>query len=159
MEITTGYYQSPLGTLEIKVNTTAVISINFIPDITEKPFENKPSGMLEKTISQLEEYFNNNRHTFDLELKPEGTEFQLKVWDELTKIPYGETISYLKLAEKVGSHLHTRAVGLANGKNPIAIIVPCHRVIGASGKLTGYAGGLWRKQWLLEHESMQGKLF
>lgn len=159
METITGYFLSPLGTLTISVNSEFILSIGYIQDITELSIENPESEVLQKALVQLHEYFNDDRRVFDLPLQPKGTEFQTKVWDELVKIPYGETISYLKLAERVGSHNFTRAVGLANAKNPIAIIIPCHRVIGVSGDLTGYAGGLWRKQWLLEHEGMQRKLF
>jgi methylated-DNA-[protein]-cysteine S-methyltransferase len=159
MENITGYYLSPLGTMAIKVNQSTLLSVKFHQDVSEFQIANPESNILQRVIEQLDEYFNSDRRKFDLPLQPEGTDFQLKVWDELVKIPYGETLSYLKLAERVGSYNYTRAVGLANGKNPIAIIIPCHRVIGASGELTGYAGGIWRKQWLLEHESMQKKLF
>jgi methylated-DNA-[protein]-cysteine S-methyltransferase len=159
MEKITGYFLSPLGTLTINVNADFILSIGYDKNIAEHTFENPESLVLQKAMVQLNEYFNDDRRVFDLPLQPEGTEFQMKVWDELVKIPYGETITYLKLAERVGSHNFTRAVGLANGKNPIAIVIPCHRVIGVSGDLTGYAGGLWRKQWLLEHEGMQKKLF
>jgi methylated-DNA-[protein]-cysteine S-methyltransferase len=102
--------------------------------------------------TQLAEYFAGERQAFDLPLKLLGTSFQLRVWQELARIPFGETITYAQLAERVGNSKASRAVGAANGRNPISIIVPCHRVIGASGTLTGYAGGVEKKQWLLEHE-------
>ena len=101
---------------------------------------------------QLGEYFKGKRMTFDLPLAPEGTEFQQSVWKQLRKISYGRTKSYGEIANKVGNPRASRAVGAANGRNPISIIVPCHRVIGADGKLTGFGGGIERKRWLLEHE-------
>jgi methylated-DNA-[protein]-cysteine S-methyltransferase len=106
-------------------------------------------------MMQLQEYFAGTRKTFDFKLNPSGTEFQQKVWQELLNIPYGKTTSYLGLSKKLGDVKAIRAVASANGKNPLWIVVPCHRVIGSDGSLTGYAGGLWRKQWLLEHESGQ----
>jgi methylated-DNA-[protein]-cysteine S-methyltransferase len=104
-------------------------------------------------VSQLKEYFEGNRTDFDLKLNPEGTEFQKKVWKGLLEIPYGKTRSYMELSKKLGDVKAIRAVASANGKNPLWIVVPCHRVIGTDGSLTGYAGGLWRKKWLLEHEN------
>lgn len=106
-----------------------------------------------RVATQFAEYFTGERTEFDLPLAPAGTPFQRGVWDALCEIPYGETISYGELARRVGSPGAFRAVGLANGRNPLAIIVPCHRVIGADGRLTGYGGGLDRKRWLLEHEA------
>ncbi|GAA0724978.1 methylated-DNA--[protein]-cysteine S-methyltransferase [Dokdonella soli] len=103
-------------------------------------------------IEQLEAYFDGRLHTFDLALAARGTEFRRCVWNELARIPYGETISYGELARRIGDPSASRAVGAANGANPLPIIVPCHRVIGANGKLTGFGGGLPTKQWLLEHE-------
>ena len=102
---------------------------------------------------QIEEFFAGKRQAFDFRLAPKGTKFQKRVWGELIKIPFGETISYGELARWVGNPKASRAVGLANGRNPVAIVVPCHRVIGAEGSLTGYGGGLDRKVWLLEHEA------
>ena len=102
---------------------------------------------------QFEEYFNGDRTVFDLKLNPSGTDFQKKVWDALLQIPFGKTISYLELSKQLGDVKAIRAVASANGKNPLWIVVPCHRVIGTNGDLTGYAGGLHRKKWLLEHES------
>lgn len=109
-------------------------------------------AILTQTELQLNEYFNGKRKSFDIELDPEGTDFQKKVWNELQKIPYGETISYQELATRCGSKNYSRAVGSANGKNPLPIIIPCHRVINKSGKLGGYAGGLELKRKLLELE-------
>ena len=108
---------------------------------------------LAPVVRQLEEYFAGERRTFDLALAPGGTPFQAQVWAELCRIPYGETLSYLQLAQRIGNPRAVRAVGLANGSNPIAIVIPCHRVIGADGSLTGYGGGLPTKRWLLGLES------
>jgi len=108
---------------------------------------------LREVIRQLHAYFLGKLESFDVELAPEGTPFQQRVWKELLKIPYGETISYGELSRRIGNPNASRAVGLANGSNPIGIVVPCHRVIGANGTLTGYGGGLPRKKWLLEHEA------
>jgi methylated-DNA-[protein]-cysteine S-methyltransferase len=105
-------------------------------------------------VGQLEAYFAGERTTFDMPLQLSGTDFQRQVWSELQRIPYGETISYGELARRLGNPAAVRAVGLANGRNPIAIVVPCHRVIGADGSLTGYGGGLERKSWLLDHEAL-----
>jgi methylated-DNA-[protein]-cysteine S-methyltransferase len=107
----------------------------------------------QEAVSQLNEYFDGLRKTFTFTLNPKGTDFQQKVWQALLEIPYGKTMSYLELSKKLGDVKAIRAVAAANGKNPIWIVVPCHRVIGSDGSLTGYAGGLWRKQWLLEHEN------
>jgi methylated-DNA-[protein]-cysteine S-methyltransferase len=107
----------------------------------------------QRVKKQFEEYFNGTRKTFDIPLSPEGTEFQKKVWTELLNIPYGETTTYQQMANKLGDPKVIRAAASANGKNPISIVIPCHRVIGSDGSLTGYAGGLHRKKWLLEHES------
>jgi len=107
---------------------------------------------LQQCQQQLEAYFEGELHTFDLPLSPQGTVFQKRVWEELKLIPIGKTSTYLRVAQQLGDRKAIRAVGTANGRNPISIIVPCHRVIGSDGSLTGYAGGLWRKRWLLEHE-------
>ena len=119
--------------------------------------KNVPIGIipevLEDAIHQFREYFEGKRRKFDLTLNPEGTSFQKKVWELLQEIPYGKTISYLELSKRLGNPKAIRAAAAANGKNPLWIIVPCHRVIGSNGDLTGYAGGLHRKKWLLEHES------
>jgi len=109
--------------------------------------------ILEDGVRQLEEYFNGERTDFSLNLNPQGTDFQKRVWNALLAIPYGKTSSYLQLSKDLGDVKAIRAVANANGKNPLWIIVPCHRVIGSDGSLTGYAGGLHRKQWLIEHES------
>lgn len=121
--------------------------------------ESAPRGPLADAVKQLREYFDGKRTEFDLPLAPQGTEFQRSVWRQLQQIPYGETISYLELARRVGNPKASRAVGSANGKNPISIIIPCHRVIGANGKLTGFGGGLPTKETLLALEQRQGALF
>ena len=119
--------------------------------------------IIENAIIQLDEYFEGKRFVFDFQLDPQGTEFQRKVWKILNDIPYGQTVSYMDIALTIGDKKSVRAVGTSNGKNPVAIVIPCHRVIGTSGKLVGYAGGLWRKKWLLNHEQNflpdPGKLF
>ncbi|HZL09446.1 MAG TPA: methylated-DNA--[protein]-cysteine S-methyltransferase [Prolixibacteraceae bacterium] len=142
-------YKSPLGFLILKSDGQSIVGISFSED--DIPEQN-PCEVLEKCKKQLENYFSGKTIAFDLPLNPEGTEFQQKVWDELLKIPYGETITYLELAVRLGDPKAIRAVGTANGRNPIAIVIPCHRVIGAGNKLTGYAGGIWRKKILLAHE-------
>ena len=109
-------------------------------------------------VRQLREYFAGTRQQFDLPLNSSGTAFQQKVWQQLIQIPFGETITYLHMAKRLGNVKSIRAAASANGKNPLAIIIPCHRVVGADGKLTGYAGGLHRKQWLLEHEGKASQL-
>ena len=118
-------------------------------------------AVLQEAVLQLNDYFEGKRTDFDFTLNPKGTEFQQKVWKGLLEIPFGKTCSYMDLSKKLGDVKAIRAVASANGKNPLWIVVPCHRVIGTDGSLTGYAGGLWRKKWLLEHENptMQQSLF
>jgi methylated-DNA-[protein]-cysteine S-methyltransferase len=147
----TGYYHSPIGWLRIEANESAIQAVSFMNnDPTEVSDE---SPVIKNCIQQLKEYFNGDRREFDFVMQQEGTVFQQKVWNELSRIPFGKTISYLQLAEKLGDVKSIRAAGSANGKNQLAIVVPCHRVIGANGKLVGYAGELWRKDWLLKHEA------
>ena len=140
---------SPLGTILITANTDAITSIWFVDD---SKGESNTSPILDAAAVQLQEYFAGERKTFDLPLAPEGTKFQKQVWNALLTIPYGKTVSYLDVSRMIGNKKAIRAVGLANGKNPISIVVPCHRVIGSDGSLTGYGGGLWRKECLLRHE-------
>lgn len=146
----TAYYQSPVGLIEIKVVDDFIACILFVEEqksnVTSHP-------LLEKAVEQLQQYFKGERTAFDLPLRQNGTDFQQRVWNELLNIRFGKTMSYLQLSKKVGDVKAIRAVGTTNGKNMIAIVVPCHRVIGSDGSLTGYAGGLWRKKWLLDHES------
>jgi methylated-DNA-[protein]-cysteine S-methyltransferase len=114
-----------------------------------------PAPELTEAVTQLEQYFSGKRKEFNLKLNPQGTDFQKRVWQALQDIPYGRTASYMELSRQLGDPLAIRAVAAANGKNPLWIIIPCHRVIGSDGSLTGYAGGLWRKKWLLEHEQQE----
>jgi methylated-DNA-[protein]-cysteine S-methyltransferase len=141
--------KSPLGFLILKSDGQNITEISFSENDIQ---EQNPCAVLEKCLGQLTDYFSGKSVGFDLPLNPEGTEFQKKVWAELLKIPYGETITYMELAVRLGDTKAIRAVGTANGRNPIAIVIPCHRVIGAGNKLTGYAGGIWRKKLLLELE-------
>lgn len=138
---------SPIGQITILADADFVLEVTF----SERDVENHPENDLTKSVaSQLKAYFDGNLQIFDFPVKQKGTEFQLKVWQKLIEIPYGTTISYANFSAH--QPLAIRAIAAANGKNNIAIIVPCHRVIGSNGKLVGYAGGLWRKQWLLQHE-------
>lgn len=153
------YYRTPIGTAKIEGNKNGIQSITVIDEKIETPL-NIPSS-LQNCVQQLDEYFNGNRTEFNLKLNPQGTNFQKRVWKELLNVPYGKTRSYLEQSKKLGDVKAIRAVASANGKNPIWIVIPCHRIIGSNGSLTGYAGGLWRKKWLLEHEnpSPQQSLF
>lgn len=141
---------SPIGTLEIVGSADGISKISFSKSI--KHTQEIPEN-LQSCVKQIEAYFAGELNDFDLLLSPNGTEFQKSVWNELLKVPYGETASYLSIAKALGDENLTRAVGNANGKNPIAIVVPCHRVIGTNGKLTGYAGGMERKKFLLDLEN------
>ncbi|MDO6489952.1 methylated-DNA--[protein]-cysteine S-methyltransferase [Cellulophaga sp. 3_MG-2023] len=144
------YIKTPLGIAKLEGDEGGLSVISVLDDgeITEVIPE-----VLEDAVYQLQEYFRGERTKFSLTLNPTGTEFQKKVWDALLQIPYGKTYSYLELSKVLGDPKAIRAVAAANGKNPLWIMVPCHRVIGSDGSLTGYAGGLHRKKWLLEHES------
>lgn len=144
------YLFSPIGWLQIQTSETALVSISFKDSSGED--SNYQPTIMQKTETQLKEYFEGKRKQFDLKLNSDGTHFQKEVWKYLESIEFGKTASYLKIAKLTGSDKNTRAVGMANGKNPIPIVIPCHLIIGANGKLTGYAGGLERKRWLLQHE-------
>lgn len=143
--------KSPLGYTKIVGDEDGIISVIVLN--SEEKETDIISDELEDCVIQLHEYFEGDRKQFDLKINPEGTEFQKQVWKQLEQIPYGKTISYLELSKQLGDVKAIRAVANANGKNPLWIIIPCHRVIGSDGSLIGYAGGLHRKQWLLEHES------
>jgi methylated-DNA-[protein]-cysteine S-methyltransferase len=154
------YYSSPVGTIEIKSITNVISSISFINSLKgiainedDIKFEIPGSEIIKDCINQLNEYFSGERKIFTIPVNQSGTAFQQKIWKELTNIPYGKTISYLELSKRYGDVKAIRAAGTANGNNSIAIVVPCHRVIGSNGTLVGYSGDLWRKQWLLEHEA------
>src|SRR5271170_127041 len=144
------YFRSPIGIIEIECSETTIGVVSFV-DKEGETSKNAPEVLLQ-CLKELEEYFSGKRKDFSVPLSQEGTEFQKKVWNELLGIPFGKTTSYLSIANKLDNAKSMRAVGGANGKNKIAIIVPCHRVIGHNFELVGYAGGKWRKQWLLEHE-------
>jgi methylated-DNA-[protein]-cysteine S-methyltransferase len=152
-ELFTTYYHSPVGLLKIAGTDGYIAEVTF-HDVTQKaPANNKDMPlMVIQCIEQLIQYFHGERRIFELVINQEGTVFQKQVWNELMSIPYGRTISYLELAIKTGDPKATRAVANANGRNNVAIIVPCHRVIGSDKTLVGYGGGLWRKKWLLELE-------
>lgn len=147
------YYHSPVGLLKIAGTEEFISEVTFHDTSQKAPGHKKHMPpMLINCVEQLIQYFNGQRRVFELPLNQPGTAFQQEVWNLLVTIPFGKTISYLELARKTGDSKATRAVANANGKNNIAIIVPCHRVIGSNKDLVGYAGGLWRKKWLLEHE-------
>lgn len=158
------YYESPIGRLKISGSEAGITNLDFETGANKEvkainnqadnlyKLQNAPECLREAMI-QLDEYFNGMRKEFSLKLQIEGTEFQKKVWQELLNIPYGATKSYKDIACAISNPKAVRAVGGANNKNKIAIIIPCHRVIGINGSLTGYAGELWRKEWLLNHES------
>ncbi|APX98996.1 methylated-DNA--[protein]-cysteine S-methyltransferase [Lacinutrix venerupis] len=159
MEQETCYINSPLGITKIVGDQDGIASVSVL-NKNEKVSDIIPE-VLEDCVLQLKEYFQGEREIFSLKLNPKGTIFQERVWAALQTIPYGKTTSYLQLSRQLGDEKAIRAVANANGKNPLWIIVPCHRVIGSDSSLTGYAGGLHRKQWLLEHESpyKQQRLF
>lgn len=143
---------TPLGITRILGNKEGISEIK-VTNETDETTNNEIPEELKEVVHQLEEYFSGNLKEFKLKLAPEGTEFQKKVWRALQEIPYGTTTTYLELSRKLGDVKAIRAVAAANGKNPLWIVVPCHRVIGSDGSLTGYAGGLHRKKWLLDHEN------
>ena len=154
-----GYYSSPVGELLIESENDKITIVHFL---TSEKIEQNLTPVVEQCINELDEYFYHGRKFFTVDIDLRGSAFQLNVWNELLTIPYGKTMSYMDLALRLGDINSIRAVGLANGQNPIAIIVPCHRVIGKNGDLIGYGGGLDKKIWLLEHEGAfaeQLKLF
>jgi methylated-DNA-[protein]-cysteine S-methyltransferase len=151
----TTYFKTPIGTAKIVGDQNGIQSITVLDDdaISEDLLKAKTPECLQDCVVQLEEYFNGKRASFNLTVNPKGTKFQIKVWKSLLKIKFGKTKSYLEQSKALGDIKAIRAVASANGKNPIWIIIPCHRVIGSDGSLTGYAGGIWRKKWLLAHEN------
>ena len=154
------HYASPLGTLEIAADDHALLSILFL-ETQKRPGSGQAltpeiSDVITLTMQHLDAYFAGTLQQFDLPMALQGTPFQQRVWAELTNIPYGQTISYLELARRLGDEKCIRAAGMANGRNPVSIFVPCHRVIGSNGQLVGYGGDLWRKAWLLRHELEHG---
>jgi len=148
----TVYINSPLGITKI-IGDQDGIAVISVADAGSEDISAAIPEVLREAVSQLQEYFDGKRTDFNLKLNPKGTEFQQKVWKSLLEIPYGKTVSYMDQTKKLGDVKAIRAVASANGKNPLWIVVPCHRVIGTNGSLTGYAGGLSRKKWLLEHEN------
>ncbi len=146
------YIQSPVGITLIEGDENGIQKILVYDDSDITPSKTIPKA-LQAAAKQLKEYFEGKRNDFNFPLNPQGTEFQKKVWQALLEVPFGKTASYMELTLKLGDPKAIRAVASANGKNPLWIVVPCHRIIGTDGSLTGYAGGLWRKKWLLEHEN------
>jgi len=144
-----GYYHSPVGDLEIESENNKITLVRFC---REGRLEEISSAAVDQCIRELDEYFHKGRKYFSVELDLQGNEFQVKAWNELLAIPYGKTNSYQQQAIRIGDPNFVRAVGSANNQNPIAIIVPCHRVIGKNGDLVGFGGGLENKEWLLQHE-------
>ena len=147
----TAFIHTPLGIAKLEGDESGLASITVLND--DIPASTIIPELLEDTVYQLQEYFEGTRASFSLTLNPNGTDFQKRVWGALQDIPYGKTVSYLELSKTLGDVKAIRAVAAANGKNPLWIVIPCHRVIGSDGSLTGYAGGLHRKKWLLDHES------
>jgi methylated-DNA-[protein]-cysteine S-methyltransferase len=154
-EQVTTYYQSPVGLIRIAGNDQFISEILFVDNIEKPPVDRKRQlpPLVIQCVEELIQYFHGQRKSFDLPINQAGSTFQQKVWNELAAIPFGKTISYLELSRRLGDSKAIRAAAAANGRNNVAIIIPCHRVIGSNNKLVGYAGGLWRKKWLLEHEA------
>ncbi|MEJ2024834.1 MAG: methylated-DNA--[protein]-cysteine S-methyltransferase [Deltaproteobacteria bacterium] len=149
-ELYYGYCRTPIGVIEVEGTDIAVRSVNFVETRREGFCSN---GVVDQAVEEIEEYFTGKRQQFEVPLDLQGTPFQRAVWRELLKIPYGGTVSYGEIARAIGNPKAVRAVGGANHRNPVAIVVPCHRVIGSDGSMTGYGSGIWRKEWLLKHES------
>lgn len=151
----TTYHKTPIGIAEIIGDTNGIQSVSVLDDeaISDENLNTETPECLKDCVLQLEEYFNGKRASFNLTVNPKGTPFQKKVWAALLNIPYGKTRTYLQQSKALGDVKAIRAVASANGRNPLWIIIPCHRVIGSDGSLTGYAGGIWRKKWLLAHEN------
>lgn len=157
LEVCTTYYQSPLGLLRIGGTDTYISEISFIDNIDGTKDHGFMNGsmppLMIQCIEELIQYFQGQRRVFDFPVWQEGTAFQQRVWNELCGIPFGKTLSYLDMSRRLGDPKAIRAAAAANGRNQVAIVVPCHRVIGSKRDLVGYAGGLWRKKWLLDHET------
>ncbi|SFC91655.1 methylated-DNA--[protein]-cysteine S-methyltransferase [Spirosoma endophyticum] len=156
--MSTAVFESPLGLVRITGDDAGISLISCtdssVNNVVETQFEDQLSEPVSLALQQLQEYFTGTRQTFDFPINPSGTTFQQTVWKALLDVPFGTTLSYLALTRRIGDEKAIRAVAAANGRNPLWIVVPCHRIIGSDGSLTGYAGGLWRKQWLLEHEGI-----
>lgn len=147
----TAFLETPIGTAKIVGNENGIQSVTFLDE--KIPSSSEIAACLQACVSQLTEYFEGKRTDFELTINPKATAFQIKVWKSLLQIPYGKTTSYLEQSTLLGDPKAIRAVASANGKNPILIIIPCHRVIGADGSFTGFSAGIWRKKWLLAHEN------
>lgn len=145
------YFRTPVGIARITEEDGFIASVS----IRDEEYEIEPAAteLLQTAIDQLNEYFDGTRKEFTFPIKQEGSGFQQQVWDELLRIPYGATITYAQQSNQMNNPLAIRAIASANGRNHLWVVVPCHRVIGSDGSLTGYAGGVWRKKWLLEHEA------
>lgn len=148
----TAYYESPIGIVEIKATEQKLVSVSFVEKSEIEQNKKEENSIIIQTIAQLTEYFKGKRKEFVLPMDVQGTEFQKKVLNQVEKIPYGMTNSYREIALSINKEKASRAVGNANNKNKLLIVIPCHRVIGTNGKLVGYAGGIWRKEWLLNLE-------
>lgn len=145
-------YQTPIGILELVFEEENLTKIRYTADAVHDDVRDSSSRLFREVTDQLDAYFSGTLERFDLPLAPHGTDFQQRVWTELTKIPYGSSITYGELAKRLGDPRVIRAAGRANGQNPIPILIPCHRVIGSDDSLVGYAGGVEKKRWLLQHE-------
>ncbi|MFB0496917.1 methylated-DNA-[protein]-cysteine S-methyltransferase [Mucilaginibacter sp. OAE612] len=145
------YFRTPVGIARITEEEGFIASVSIRDE--EYDIEPAPTPLLQAAIDELNEYFAGTRKQFTFPIKQEGSEFQQQVWDELVQIPYGTTITYAQQSNQMNNPLAIRAIASANGRNNLWVVVPCHRVIGSNGSLTGYAGGIWRKKWLLEHEA------
>lgn len=150
--MTTTLFNSPLGLVRVAGDENGVTHISCVAVSADEPVDVALAEPVSQAVKQLTEYFAGERQTFDFLMNPAGTSFQQTVWRALLDVPFGTTLSYLGLTRRLGDEKAIRAVAAANGKNPLWIVMPCHRIIGSDGSLTGYAGGLWRKQWLLDHE-------
>jgi methylated-DNA-[protein]-cysteine S-methyltransferase len=151
-EARVAYYESPIGLLEVRGGAKGVSAVTFVGARAARGGKGPLPAALAACLTQLDEYFRGERRVFSVKLDLGGTAFQNKVWRALRAVRFGKTVSYKDIAKAVGNPAATRAVGGANHSNPVSIIVPCHRVVGSDGRLTGYGGGLWRKEWLLCHE-------
>ena len=158
MTTSTTYYHSPIGVIRVSGTDQFISEVHFMDETNEPIPPNSGealSPLVIQCVEELIQYFHGNRRQFEVPINQQGTGFQTKVWNELISIDFGKTISYLELSRRLGDTKAIRAAAAANGKNNVAIIVPCHRVIGSNRSLVGYGGGLWRKKWLLQHEAKQ----
>lgn len=148
MNLYTNYFESPLGYVQVKADDSAIVSVIF----TDEPAAVQENALVNRCIGQLQQYFNGGSDKFDIPIRPAGTAFQQEVWRQIANIPFGNKMTYSEIAAAIGKTNANRAVGSAVGKNPLALLIPCHRVVPKSDMITGFAWGPWRKEWLLEHE-------